>query len=134
MNKVKRYMAAWWPTALVVVVILYATLNSDPVGADRFPAIPHLDKLIHAIMFGGLFSAISFDRRRDGHALTAGSLVLFAAISVVAGALDEVLQQALENGRSGDILDWLADTVGIIIAYFTAPPVINHIFRNKNIR
>jgi len=91
-------MAAWWPTALVVGVILYATLNSDPVGADRFPAIPHLDKLIHAIMFGGLFSAISFDRRRD------------------------------------DILDWLADTAGIIIAYFTAPPVINHIFRNKNIR
>jgi len=115
-------MAAWWPTALVVGVILYATLNSDPVGADRFPAIPHL------------FSAISFDRRRDGHALTAGSLVLFAAISVVTGALDEVLQQALENGRSGDILDWLADTAGIIIAYFTAPPVINHIFRNKNIR
>lgn len=131
MDKVKRWFNAWWPTTLVVAVILYATLNSDPVGADNLPPIPHLDKLIHAIMFGGLFAAITFDRRRGGAGLTTASLIITAAVTIVAGGLDEVLQGAMPNGRASDILDWGADTVGIIVAYFTAPPVINRIFAKQ---
>ncbi|MDE6156905.1 MAG: VanZ family protein [Muribaculaceae bacterium] len=130
--RIRQLIARWWPTALVVAVILYATLDSDPVGVDSFPLIPHLDKLIHAIMFGGLFASISFDSRRAGHRLSTKSLLTFAAISIAAGAIDEVLQHTIANGRDGDILDWAADSFGIAVAYFTAPPVINNIFKHKH--
>ena len=53
---------------IVIAVILYATLNDNPLGADELPIFPGADKVIHAIMFGGLFSAISFDRFRDAAA------------------------------------------------------------------
>ena len=79
---------------VVVAAILYATLNSDPVGADDLPQIPHLDKLIHAIMFGGLFSAIMFDRMRSHCSDSLAIRIMIAAVCVVCGAVDEIAQNA----------------------------------------
>lgn len=59
----------WLPSALVVAVIIYATLFPDPAGADELPDIPGIDKLIHAIMFGGMAGALAFDYCRS-HMLT----------------------------------------------------------------
>ena len=56
----KRFVVAYWPSMLVSVVILYATLVPDPVGVDDLPSLPHVDKLIHAVMFGGLTGAVAF--------------------------------------------------------------------------
>ena len=61
MNRVAHQLLQWWPSALVVAVIIYATWLPDPVGAEELPKIPHLDKLIHAVMMGGLASALMFD-------------------------------------------------------------------------
>lgn len=116
---------------IVVAVILYATLNADPVGADELPPIPHIDKLIHAIMFGGLFSAIVFDRARSGRNNSLRTKLIIAAVCFICGAVDEVVQNALENGRQGDIYDFLADFTGILIAFFTAPPAIRAVLRKK---
>ena len=66
---------------IVIAVILYATLNDNPLGADELPIFPGADKVIHAIMFGGLFSAISFDRFRDGRGMTVKSHALPAEAS-----------------------------------------------------
>ncbi len=126
-----RFLRQWWPTALVVCAILYATLNDDPVGADELPPIPHLDKLIHAVMFGGLFSALCFDYYRSRHRLATGIMLCFAAASVCAGCLDEIAQTLLENGRSGDPADFAADCVGIAVAWFAAPPAIRRVVRNR---
>lgn len=128
MTAFAKTVRKWWPTALVVAVIAYATLSSNPVGAESIPLFPGADKLIHAIMFGGLFAAIVFDLRRDGKKADTQWLCIIAAIALAAGALDELTQELMRNGRKGDILDLAADAVGIAVAYFTAPPVINHIF------
>ena len=114
---------------IVVAVILYATLNSDPVGVDDLPVIPHLDKIIHAIMFGGLFAALCFDLYRSGRQLSTGVKVAFAIACAVAGGLDEAGQILMENGRSGDIADWIADCTGIAVAYITAPPAIRRVVK-----
>lgn len=116
----------------VVAVILYATLNSDPVAVDSLPPLPHLDKLIHAVMFGGLFSALCFDRYRSGHPLTLAAKVAFALCSALAGGLDELAQSAMDNGRSAELLDFIADCVGIAVAYMTAPPAIRRVVRKNH--
>lgn len=115
----------------VIAVIAYATLNPDPLGADEIPSIPHIDKLIHAIMFGGLFSSIVFDRRRAGMVNSTRTYIIITLVCAVAGALTEVLQDAMEQGRSGDMLDLAADCTGIIIAVFAAPPAIDRVLRKK---
>ena len=128
----KKFLLRWWPTSIVVCVILYATLNDDPVGADELPAIPYLDKYIHAIMFGGLFSALCFDYYRAGKSLTTRIKLIFAVATAISGGLDELWQGALENGRAAELLDFAADSAGIIIAYFTAPPVIKRVLRKHH--
>ena len=130
MRTLTKFISQWWPTAIVVAVILYATLNADPVGVDRLPLIPGLDKLIHAIMFGGLFSALAFDWYRAGNAMTRRVLLIFAAASAIAGILDEIAQQAMHNGRQGDIIDFAADCFGILVAFFAAPSVIKKILKH----
>lgn len=125
----KRFISTWWPTMLVVGVILYATLNDDPIGADELPVFPGADKLIHAIMFGGLFSAITFDRCRDGRSIDLKPLIFTAAICFACGGIDEICQSTLTAARDGDPLDFLADCGGILIAFFTAPPAIRAVLK-----
>lgn len=127
----RRFLATWWPTLTVVCVILYATLNDNPIGADELPIFPGADKLIHAIMFGGLFAAITFDRYRDGRGMALKPLLITAAVCVVCGGIDEICQNALTSAREGDVFDFLADCCGIIIAFFAAPPAIRAVLKNK---
>lgn len=130
-HKIKRFFIDFWPTILVVAVIAYATLNSNPVAPDM-SLMPHMDKLIHAIMMGGLFSAIAFDcqrRHRDRNILTPKFLWTLYACVVIFSIGDEILQKAMENGRSADILDFAADAAGALIALFTAPPAIRAVLK-----
>ncbi|MDE7376152.1 MAG: VanZ family protein [Muribaculaceae bacterium] len=130
-HKIKRFFIDFWPTLLVVAVIAYATLHSNPVTPDM-SLVPHMDKLIHAIMMGGLLSAIAFDwqrSHRSHNVLTPRFLWTLFACVVVFSCGDEILQKAMENGRSADILDFAADTAGALIALFTAPPVIRAVLK-----
>ena len=111
---------------IVVAVILYATLFPDPAGVDDLPLIPHIDKLIHAIMFGGLAGALAFDYSRS-HNIPKPSprtMAAFAIASTLVGGGIELLQDAMQLGRGADWFDFLADAVGALVAYFAAPPAI----------
>lgn len=126
-----KFLKVWWPSLLTLMVVLYATLWPEPVGAKESMLFPGADKLIHAIMMGGLVSAFLFDRRRHGRPLTFKVIIIFGICGVAFSILDEYAQEAMLLGRHFEFLDLLADTGGIIIAMISAPPVINHIFRNK---
>lgn len=115
---------------LTLGVVLYATLWPDPVAADDVMLFPGADKLIHAIMMGGLTGAILFDTRRAGRTLTQRRIATAAVIMIVFSCTDEYLQDAMNLGRGFEVTDILADTAGIIIATFTAPPVVNRIFHH----
>lgn len=132
MGHIFTFIRHWWPTGIVVMVILYATWWPDPVGAEEMPKIPHLDKLIHAIMMGGLTGALMFDYRRSSPSrrpLTTRAILAFTAAAMAFGTLDETVQGLLPIGRPADPVDLLADWAGCLIAAFTAPSVINRIFR-----
>lgn len=126
-----NFLKKWWPSAITLLVVLYATLWPDPVGADRVMLFPGADKLIHAIMMGGLLSAFLFDFRRQGKSLTARFVIIMAVIVVIFSAFDEYAQKTMNLGRSFELLDLLADAGGVLIAAVTAPPVINRIFRKS---
>lgn len=117
---------------LTLAVVLYATLASDPMGADELPPIPYLDKLIHAVMMGGLLGAIAFDLQRRNcqrNVLTPATMWwLFAAVMAFS-CIDEVAQGSMDMGRSYDPLDLVADAVGALVAVFAAPPAIRRVLR-----
>lgn len=132
---IRYFFISFWPSLLTLGVVLYATLWPDPAMASDLPAIPHLDKLIHAVMLGGLFGAIVFDimRRQRREGLPAGissrRLVFLALALMVFGVVDEALQALVTDTRSAEFLDLLADWTGIWVAFFTAPPAVRKVLR-----
>lgn len=127
------------PTFLVVCVILYGTLSGNPMGNTSLPAIPHIDKIIHAVMMGGLLATFAFDWQRanpDKNLTPSFMWAIFGCILAFSIG-DELLQGAIDNGRSGDPFDFLADCIGAAVAVYLAPPVIRgilHVSRVEKVR
>jgi len=91
-------------TVAYTVYLTMAALGPAPTG----PEIPHLDKIMHALAWGGLafLAAIGWPQALRG------PLLLAAAH----GALIEVLQGTVVQGRSAELADFLADLLGAVLA------------------
>jgi VanZ family protein len=48
---------------------------------------------------------------------------------ILVSIADELLQSAMHLGRTADILDFLADTIGIILGIITAPKIVTGILK-----
>lgn len=117
---------------LTLGVILYATLASDPLPDTELPVIPNIDKVIHAVMMGGLTGAVAFDIQRRDKSRSLLTFRLMAAIWLgvaIFSAVDETAQAMLTDSRSGDPLDLAADLAGATAAVFLAPPAIRAVLR-----
>jgi len=87
----------------VAVLVSLAVLFAPP---GDVPATPYgVDKVVHAL----LFAALAFTARWAGvgRGVTAGLLVLYAAVS-------EALQGTDLVARDASLGDWLADVVGVL--------------------
>jgi len=130
MKKIRQY----WPTALVLLIIMYATWVPHPLPDADIPAIPYLDKLIHAIMMGGFEAAMMFDWYRVSpriRRLSARMIILFTAIAMGFAVADEVVQGMLPIGRTSDPLDIFAGWAGCVIAVLAAPAAIRRVLRRQ---
>lgn len=116
MNTLLSRIPKFLPTALVIVAILYLTLFPHPVGSDSVQLFEGADKVIHAIMFGALCGTVIFDFWRIHRPLSLSYAILVAAVVSSFGALIEMLQDAMDLGRSGDIYDLIADAAGAFLA------------------
>ena len=103
-------LAVLW-TAFIVFGLL-----SEPSGIPRFKwlTIEGVDKLIHAILFlvEAALLTLVFAKPRT---LKIGLLIL--AWCVFLGGILELIQHYWVNGRSGDWVDLLADTLGAVIGF-----------------
>lgn len=100
-------------TALIAGVCLM------PVPETSLNDIRWIDKWTHLVLFGGYMLAllweISLRRHRVGNKKWAALTALTWAI--LFGGLIEIMQSMLTTYRSGDTLDWLADTAGTSVVY-----------------
>ena len=102
-------------TVAIVWVVVIAILHAIP-GSD-FPEVSfsdffQLDKFIHAFIFmiGVYLFAVAL---KEQHKI---QFLRYIVISYIAyGLLLEVLQGLVFIERSADILDWLADTIGVFL-------------------
>lgn len=97
----------FWLAVWIAGMLLGVYLSLRPVPPVA-PAVPHLDKLIHAGGYAALamFAACLFDGRARLRAL-AGVWLLGAAI--------ELAQGLLPTGRLMEAADLLANSAGIIL-------------------
>jgi VanZ family protein len=95
--------------SLVIAYLCFAP--SD--GFRKVPIlIPHLDKVVHFIMFfilGMLIEALKISR------INVVTLIGLPLLGIIYGGLIELVQHFLIDGRHGDWVDWLADSIGLFI-------------------
>ncbi|MDE7427011.1 MAG: VanZ family protein [Muribaculaceae bacterium] len=127
----RRFIRQWWPSALTLCAVLYITLSTDPAGSQSLPPIPYLDKLIHAIMMGGLSGAFAFDTARSSksHSITRRQMLKIVVAVMVFSVADEWAQQTFTQSRSGEWGDIAADWLGCVVAFFTAPAAVKSCLR-----
>jgi len=130
--------APWRRLAWLVPALGYAALMfwlsslSNPL-----PFLPRaiftFDKLLHAGEYAGLafLLALGLDR------VTSCGPACAAAVAVALGSffgLTDELHQALVPGRSADLLDWAADTVGAAVGGILAAVVLRRWGTRASIR
>lgn len=117
----------WITTALVVLCILYLTLVPRPLP-DNDINIPGLDKVVHALMFGGLAFVAVIDlarmRKRCYRSLTRRGVIAVALSVALFGGGVEIAQDAMDMGRGGDIYDFIADVAGVVIGIYLSRKTI----------
>lgn len=106
----RRYIEAYLPAALWAAFLLYLGGRAAVGPVLRLPV--GADKVAHALLYGVLGGLALFGWRRAPH--HAWIWPVLAAIAV--GGLDEWHQKGVP-GRSAELLDWVADSAGITIAF-----------------
>lgn len=107
----ERSRAYLWPLLLAISIFLAsgAPRLASPELAFQFPK----DKMAHFFVFGLLATAIL--RTPSLRDLSVRSLLIAVFIASAYGAFDEI-RQSLTPGRSVELADWLADTLGAAVA------------------
>lgn len=115
----RDFLLRWWPTVLVLAAVLWLTLAPHPVPETRLVLFPGADKVVHALMMGGLTGAVLYDASRRGgwriHPLRLRLVAVCTLLVAAFAAVDEWAQGAMGMGRTSDFYDLLADWAGILV-------------------
>ena len=109
----KRRTLAWIP-AIVYIALIFA-ISSIPGSIHGRIPFRIFDKAAHLVEFAGLglFLMVAF-RGSMPRAGLRHVLLLVLAVGLAIGVLDE-LYQSFVPGRAVEFLDWVADTIGVVL-------------------
>ena len=118
----------WLWTTLATACIIILSLSPIP---DNPPMedVPFIDKWVHFVMYGGLACAAWLDRQLK-HLHTnrwVFALTTFLYATAIGGLME--LLQSLTTYRSGEWLDFYADTFGALLATAICLPLSQAISR-----
>lgn len=74
---------------------------------------PHIDKVVHFLIFSclGYCIVMAYPKIR---------FIIFVYIILIYGVITEILQGEMDWGRSGEVLDIVADLLGGLFGYYFA--------------
>jgi VanZ family protein len=111
-----------------IVAALTLMPGSDIPKVGWLDRIKNLDKVVHASLFGVLTflfsmpyfkSGLSFEQKRN-------YIIRISLAAIVWGITVEFIQRFYIPGRDFDLLDWTADSLGVIIAFWVCIKILKH--------
>lgn len=119
----KRYIKGQ-PLSIIIAIAIW-TVCMIPLPETPLDDVPMIDKWTHFVMYGTLVSVImgEYGRRTETirwkRFLTCGFIM-----PVIMSGMIELAQAYLTNGvRSGDWMDFLANTIGAVIGCIIGIPL-----------
>ena len=122
-----RFLRNYAFSIFIIVVIFYLSFFTPP--KTDIPTFPNMDKFVHLCMYGGL-TTLLWVQYFWCHKEIKWSHLIIGGICcpIIMSGLIEIGQSYLTTTRSGEWLDFVANTVGVLLAvpvsYFILRPWI----------
>ena len=106
----------WIPIAGFVIITASSLLPGDAFEDSQLTDVSHLDKIVHLAMYFVLMISLGpsmipqFDSKKLSRIYLPLSVFLYSVLL-------EVLQNFLALGRSFEVLDIIANFIGVILGY-----------------
>lgn len=124
------YLKRYPITLVLVIVIWYLSLFTPP--ETKLNEIKFIDKWTHLLMYGTLTACFWLETFRSCRKqLTAFRLGGMFMLPVIMGGLVELVQTYCTVNRTGDWIDFLANTVGVLFGASIAYLFRKHMSRRK---
>ena len=108
---VRRY-----PLSLVCIALIWVLSLTPFFPETPFDDVQFIDKWTHLVMYGGTTAVVWWEYLRSHHKADFRRLLLWGGMAMVAlGGLMELLQAYCTTTRSGEWLDFWADSAGVLI-------------------
>lgn len=130
-NCIKTY-----PFSLLIVLAVIA-LSVMPFPEIKMAEdIPFVDKWVHFVMYGGVAFVIWIEmarreKKKSNHKTHMQSLVWGLFFPAILGGVLELIQEYLTTTRSGEWLDFLADSIGAVLGALVGAGIRAWILRKK---
>lgn len=106
-----RAITAWWVTVTAYAgAIFLASSTPHPLGIHTLP--PFVDKVVHALVFGGLSFTVWMALRSSAPSVSTRRLSVLAIVLTALYGLTDEIHQSFVPGRSMEMLDLAADAGG----------------------
>ena len=108
---VRKYPFSLFCILLIWVLSLTPFFPETPLDDVQF-----IDKWTHLVMYGGTCSVIWWEYLRSHSSIDWRKVVLLAIVGMILlGGLMELLQAYCTTTRSGEWLDFWADSIGVLL-------------------
>lgn len=129
-----KRLLTYYPLSLVCIALTWYLCLFKPPSVD-FMSFKDSDKWAHTVMYLGTCSIIWLEYRRRHAKLYWQRLIVWAVAAPIAmSGLIEWAQASLTTYRSGDVADFLANTLGVVLAIpvgiWLVPRLLSHFKRN----
>jgi VanZ family protein len=103
----------------ILLTLVVAFLCLYPFQSQKESAIPHFDKVIHVTLFLVLsyFWMRGLSAQQQFKKVQAKAVLITIVSAITYGLLIEVLQEVMHLGRSFDVWDIAADSLGVMLAF-----------------
>ena len=126
LDYLKRYPLTW----LVILTIFYLSFFKPP--QTDMETIPGIDKLVHLCMYGGLCTLLWIEYLRTHRSINRWKTLIGAIILPIAlSGLIEMLQSYCTEHRGGDWLDFVANSLGVLLAAMAGRYILRPIIWRK---
>jgi VanZ family protein len=120
MKRISTYLSrSWVAITWTAIIFILLAMPGSVLPKEQTFSIPHFDKFIHIVLFGGFVFLWSYyySRKKLGAKKLARLFFLIFIISCAYGIGMEYVQKYFIPGRDYDQEDIIADMIGAALAY-----------------
>lgn len=113
-----------YPLSVLSVTVIWA-LCLIPIPETPLNDVSMIDKWTHFVLYGGLCTIVWAEYGcQHTRPLNKQVWIYTLLLPVIMGGLIEIVQATCTGGnRSGDIMDWVADNIGVVLGQLIGIPL-----------